>query len=147
MVFGKAIGPGRRSAGVALLGAVLAGVAGCGDDNPFDMVKVDGKVTYEDGSLIKATEITILFTPQRDSVKSIDGKQPRSATAVVNVADGTFSEASSNEFGDGLVVGKHNAIVYIIKSEGATQLEVSPTKSEIEVGSGKTHFEFKIEKQ
>jgi hypothetical protein len=146
MVFGKAIGPGRLSAGVALLGVVLVGVTGCGSGSPFDMVKVDGKVTYEDGSLIKAAKIEILFTPQQDSVKPVDGASPRPGTAVVDVADGTFSEVISPN-GEGLVVGKHNAIVFIYKDEGAVPLDVSPTPAEIEVGSGETHFEFKIKKQ
>ena len=38
-------------------------LAGCGNEEPFDYVKVSGRVTYEDGSLIPAEHLMLEFVP------------------------------------------------------------------------------------
>lgn len=78
---------------------------GCGTSEPFTHAKVSGKVTYEDGSLIPADRIRIVFFPQE---KPIDGNiHPKPGIAEVNVADGTFNTVTSHDYGDGLVIGEH----------------------------------------
>ncbi|MHC4178802.1 MAG: hypothetical protein ACYSWU_14925 [Planctomycetota bacterium] len=131
------------SAGV-VLAWLLCGLAGCGSGEPFDMLPVSGKVTYEDGSLISAARVEVTFGPQ---AKPIDGKTyPRPGRAEVNVADGTFSEVTSHKYGDGLVLGKHKIKVFSYDQNNVpTELAVEP--SEIEVGPGSTEFEFTVKKR
>ena len=66
-------------------------------------------MTYDDGSLIQAEGITLVFSSQ---VEALDGKtNPTDGTAIVNVADGTFSCASTYGYGDGVIPGKHKIAV------------------------------------
>jgi hypothetical protein len=49
------------------MGMCLASIlwlAGCGGSQPFSTVPVSGKVMYEDGSLIPAPQIQVMFVPQ-----------------------------------------------------------------------------------
>lgn len=90
---------------VVLLGV---GIAGCGTDNPYDVVPISGTVTYEDGTPIPGEYVTITFLPQ---VENLDPKTyPRSAQARVN-PDGTFANASTYEYGDGVIPGEHKVII------------------------------------
>ena len=136
-----------RWAGV-LVGAGLAclfcGVVGCGSGEPFDMLPVSGKVTYQDQSLRSAARIEVVFEPQAEP---IDRKtHPRPGRAAVTVADGTFSAATSHKYGDGLVVGKHKVRVFSYdKNDVPTELVVTP--SEIEVGPESTQFAFSVKKR
>ena len=84
-------------------------LAGCGSSEPYDTVSVSGTVRYVDGSPIPASRITLFFVPQ---VSAVDAKtHPRNATAEVNVEDGTFSNASTFTFGDGVIPGNQKVIV------------------------------------
>jgi len=88
---------------------LIGSLAGCGGSNPYSTVKVSGKVTYEDGSLIQAESIELIFQPQVDA---LDQKtSPRPGQATVNVADGTFSCVSTYGYGDGVIPGKHKIAV------------------------------------
>ena len=61
-------------------------LAGCGEKDPFSYQKVSGKVSYEDGSLIAAPAIHVIFYPL---AKSEDAKKwPPNGVAYVDVADG-----------------------------------------------------------
>jgi hypothetical protein len=83
--------------------------SGCGGGDPFRYVKVSGKVTYADGSLIPAARVVLTFVPQSGA---LDQKtHPRSGQAEVTVADGSFSVVSSHNYDDGLVPGKHKVLV------------------------------------
>ncbi|MDZ7618619.1 MAG: hypothetical protein U1E05_16575 [Patescibacteria group bacterium] len=84
-------------------------LAGCGSSDPYDTVSVSGTVRYVDGSHIPASRITLFFVPQ---VSAVDAKtHPRNATAEVNVEDGTFSNASTFHFGDGVIPGRQKVMV------------------------------------
>jgi len=84
-------------------------LAGCGSSDPYDTVSVSGTVRYVDGSRIPAGRITLFFLPQ---VSAVDAKTyPRNATAEVNVEDGTFSNASTFSFGDGVIPGTQKVVV------------------------------------
>ena len=128
----------------ALCAAVLLSVVcGCGGapGGGYDIVPVSGKVTWDDLSVIAVPELQFHFVPQ---VKPIDQKTfPRNGTAEVNVADGTFASVTTNEAGDGLIVGKHKVRLTAYNAAGAEEvLQVNPT--EIEVGSGSTEFTFTV---
>ncbi len=129
--------------GVAAAAWLLLAVVGCGSSEPFDMVRVTGKVTYDDGTPIQAARVFIRFSPQ---VESKDKQtHPKMGEAEVHVEDGTFSEATSHRYGDGLVIGRHTVSVFTEDDKlRQTQLDVSP--SEIEVGGGADHFEFTVKR-
>ena len=84
-------------------------LAGCGSADPYDTVSVSGTIRYKDGSRIPASRITLFFVPQ---VSAFDAKtHPRNATAEVNVEDGTFANASTFTFGDGVIPGIQKVMV------------------------------------
>jgi hypothetical protein len=78
----------RRMVHAAATCIAVACAVGCSGGNPYDLVDVSGKVTYEDGSLIPADSIMLKFDPE---AAPIDEKtHPRKGFALVNVGDGTF---------------------------------------------------------
>lgn len=130
---------------VLLAGAVLltAVSAGC-DRQPYSTVRISGKVTYDDGSLIPATELMVYFEPQAES---IDPKTtPRRGYAEVNVADGTFSRVTTYAPGDGAIPGEHKVVIEAIGEGGVPDYRYFPreysdamtTPLTIEVGSQRT---------
>jgi hypothetical protein len=136
---------GRLRVSVGMVSALLfCGVIGCGGSEPYKLIPVSGKVTYDDGSLISAARIELVFQPQAEP---LDPKTfPRPGRAEVNPADGTFSAATSHKYGDGLVVGKHKVKVIIYdQKETPTELQVTP--AEIEVARGQTEFDFQVKKR
>ena len=146
MILDRVFWPKWRAAGAALAAVLLA--VGCGGSGPFDLIPVDGKVTYEDGSLIQATRIEIQFDPDPESVKAIDGKHARMGMAEVNVADGTFSGVTSSTYEDGLSPGKHFVSIQIYEKEGAEPLELGTLKAEegVVIGPDNCHLELKVKK-
>jgi hypothetical protein len=105
----------------ALLPLLLCGAVGCGRDNPFDLEKVSGTLTYDDGSLIPASQIILKFEPL---AAPLDAKtNPPSGMSYVKVADGTFDVVTSYKYADGLVRGKHRVLVSATGASGnATKL-------------------------
>lgn len=136
---------GRVWSTVGVVSALLlCGIVGCGPGEPFEMLPVSGKVTYEDGSPISAARVEVVFESQAGPV---DQKTyPRPGRAEVKVADGTFSAATSHKYGDGLVIGKHKVrVISYDASEMPAELEVTP--SEIEVGPDSTEFVFQVKRE
>lgn len=137
------------------VGVLLATCGGCGSDIPFDFVPVQGKITYEDGSLIDADRILVGFNPvdfERDGPKV-----PPPGQTNVNVADGTFDAVSSYRANDGVFLGKHKVTVVAFKGkrEGmpapsnavpVKYRSVSTTPLEIEVTSSGQVIELKVTK-
>jgi hypothetical protein len=121
---------------------------GCSDE-PFDYVKVSGKVTYEDGSLIAAERIQVTFLSQSGP---LDAKtHPRPGLAEVNVDDGTFEEVTSHKFGDGVVPGKHKVLVVATDMNGSPLPVIPPAYANAkqtphEVDTADTPFHFKVRK-
>jgi hypothetical protein len=143
MCSGSHLGGGRPLIGLLLVGLVLTGVVGCGTSNPFDQVKVTGTVFYEDGSLIPAEQIRVVFESQE---KPKDKKtHPRPGGADVDVQTGEFNRTTTLKYGDGLILGKHKVRVQII--EQGRQMDVEVTPNEVEVSSSSTKFDFKIKKK
>lgn len=79
------------------------------------MVPVSGKVTYEDGSLIPANRMELQFLTPESLAR--DKKYPRVAVAQVNTRDGTFSEATTWEHGDGLIEGELEVVLIRVGDE------------------------------
>ena len=103
------------SRAIVLATITLLGLAGCSGGEPFDYVKVTGKVTYEDGSRIPADYITLTFVPQSQAASQ--AIHPPPGLAEVNVADGTFAAVTSRTYGDGIVPGRHKVLVQAFVGE------------------------------
>ncbi len=134
-----------------LMGMAIAWLAGCGSGEPFSTVPVSGKVIYEDGSLIPAPQIQVMFIPQ---VPPLDKKTyPRPGLAYVNPEDGTFSNVTSHQPGDGVVVGRAKVVIKCMDQRGNPTAhvpqqyqDVSTTPLEVEVSKENREFIFKIKK-
>ncbi len=135
---------------VLLAGGLLVWVTGCGRE-PFSMVRVSGKVTYEDGSPIECHRLRVIFNPQ---VAALDAKtHPRPGEATVN-PDGTFSTVTTHKYGDGLIRGKHKVQVISLddmerptNAVPAVYAELSTTPLEVDVTRSGQFIELKIKKQ
>jgi hypothetical protein len=116
-------------------------ISGCGSDSPFDYVPVQGKVTYEDGSLIPGS-FQLRF---QSLAPPIGTAHPRPAMAEVK-SDGTFDVVTSYKYGDGLVPGRHKVVIaYATDAAGrslvpeeyttvmATPLEIDTADSPLEI--------------
>ncbi|BBO34677.1 hypothetical protein [Lacipirellula parvula] len=122
---------------------------GCSGSNPYDLVNVSGKVTYEDGSLIPAKSIMLKFNPE---VAAIDTKtHPRKGFALVNVSDGTFEYATTHTHADGLVAGKHKVLIVAYGEEGKSAKVVPPEylrpdTTPVEIDTENASLEIKVKK-
>jgi hypothetical protein len=93
----------------------LGTLLGCGGGEPFSNVPVKGSVKYDDGSLIQAENLQVVFYPQTPPK---DAKtHPKPGTAIVNVADGTFTNVTSHKPNDGIVVGEHKVVVQTLNKD------------------------------
>lgn len=141
---------------IAVLLFCLAATYGCGSNVPFDFVPVQGKVTYDDGSLIKADSVLVMFSPiaADPTAKMV----PPGGQTYANVADGTFSAISSYRPNDGLAVGRHKVVVISFKNGPNGNPAPSPavpeiyrktttTPLEIEVNSPNQNIELKVSKK
>jgi len=146
----------RESRGVAAL-FILAMGAGCQREMPFDVVPIQGKVTYEDGSPIKTGSITIAFNPI--DVPTVDKMTPPGGRGAINVNDGTFSEVMTRRPGDGVLVGRHKVVVISFnpRSDGRPvvsdaipakyhKLSTTPLEIEVKPETGQ-FFEIKVSKK
>lgn len=137
----------------ALLALALgaAALAGCGGGEPFEIVPVSGKVAYDDDSLIPAPRIVVVFVPQ---VKAADARTyPRQGQAEVNVADGTFSYATTRQPGDGVTAGRAKVLVMSYDAREnltghvpAVYHAPETTPLEVDVGKDSREFPFKIKR-
>jgi hypothetical protein len=139
-----------RIALASVLPTVIIAV-GCGQSTPFDIVKVKGKVTYEDGSLIPAHRLVVKFHPQ---VEAIDAKtHPRYAQAEADPKTGEFIEATTHIWGDGVIPGQQKITVEAWKKGDSPNGNVAPvyadalnTPLETEVKQSNEPFVFKVPK-
>jgi hypothetical protein len=100
----------------ALSMLVICVAGGCGRNSPFDLVPVNGTLTYDDGTLIPARQIILKFEPL---APSLDPKtHPPSGMSYVDLSNGTFDVVTSYRYADGLVRGKHRVLVAASGSSG-----------------------------
>jgi hypothetical protein len=98
----------RRCPWLAVVACLLL-AAGCGSNDPFHYVRVSGRLTYQDGSLIPADGIALRFYPEQGS---LDTKtHPRPGMSIVERATGEFHDVTSHRLNDGLVPGKHRVVI------------------------------------
>jgi len=129
--------------------------SGCGSDVPFDIVPVSGKVTYDDGSLIPADEVTVIFNPV--DPKSIGQMSAPGGRTNLEVSDGTFKSVTSHRPNDGLVMGAHKVVVIASKNNAqgrptngnlvsSKYRKSATTPLEVEVTSSGQFLELKVSK-
>ncbi len=80
---------------------LLAGCRHNGD--PFSYVKVSGKVTYEDGSLIPANYMEVIFISEGEAVGLM---HPKDGSGLVDTKTGEFKSVTTHTPFDGVVRGK-----------------------------------------
>ena len=122
-------------------------VLGCGKSGePFGIVPVEGKVTYEDGTPIP--NVFVQFVPE---TPPLDAKTvPRPGVASIT-DDGTIELVTTYNFGDGVVVGKHKVIVYSKTPNGQRTKDVDPkygtaSTTPLIVDTADSPFHIKVEK-
>ena len=141
--------------------AVLAAFffTGCSEADPFPLEQITGKVTYSDGSLIKAGMIQIIC--KSVDVEAVGGKSPRGAKGKIDPETGEFSKLTTWKAADGVICGRNKvAIIPMEFGEGIGRMgrpakgllarkyfKTSTTDLEIEVVSGgENYFELTVEK-
>lgn len=122
---------------------LLAGGLGYGEIEPFDIVRVTGRVTFDDGTPIPVGRIMVMFESQ---VAPIDKKtHPRPGFAEIDVTDGTFTRATTHRFSDGLIVGPHRVRAWSYDGD-FNEIPLAIVPSEIEIGEDATELEFVVRK-
>jgi hypothetical protein len=91
------------------LAAIVFLIPGCGGhaSDPFSYVKVSGKLTYEDGTLIPG-DVWVVFNSESEG---IGRASPHPGMGRVNRNTGEFSNVTSHTANDGIVIGKHKVQV------------------------------------
>lgn len=123
-------------------------------ESPFRLVPVAGKVTYEDGSPISIPQggmVRIALVPQ--DVAPVGQAHPTAAQGTLN-PDGSFSELTTYQFGDGAIVGRHKVVLVALDAmeEPVWTIpkqygDVSTTPLEVTVErGGRNYFELKVKK-
>ena len=138
-----------------LIVCLAVAISGCGGGGPFDIVPVSGKVTYRDGSLLKADQVVVRFVPQ--DVEAAGKDAPAAAKGDVNLEDGTFAGLTTRKHNDGAIVGRHKVLVQAFKTGPAgvgepigavparyAKAETTPLEVEVTAG-GKNYFSLEID--
>jgi hypothetical protein len=127
----------------------LAAISGCGRSHPYSCVKVSGKVTYKDGSLIPAQRMRLIFVPQ---TPAIDPKTPpMKGMTEVDVKTGNFSYVNTFDFKDGIIAGEHKVYLQCIVG-GSQSRKLIPDeyanaeKTPLTVKSSESPFDLKVPK-
>jgi hypothetical protein len=90
-------------------------LSGCGGE-PFALVPVTGKITYDDGSLIPGTRVVVSFVPveRRTSGKDVfSGSQGE-----LDVKTGAIVGVTTHKYDDGTIPGRYKVTVAAIKDSG-----------------------------
>lgn len=133
---------------LAILPLLIGTCVGCGSSNPWEPVKVSGKITYEDDSVIPGGA-RLYFMPQ---APPIDAKTfPRQGIVDINAADGTFDYVTTYKYADGLIPGKHKVVVSAGSRGGGASSAVpkvyaSVTTTPLEIDTADAPLHIKIRK-
>ncbi len=126
----------------------LAAIAGC-SRQPYGCVPVSGRVTYDDGSLIPADKIRLMFVSRAPPV---DQKHhPRDGSTVVDVKTGTFDSVTTYVPKDGIIAGEHKVVIQCF-SGGQRRMDLVPseysdrTSTPLTVNTSQSPFQLKVAK-
>lgn len=135
---------------VSLVGiALLVPLCGCGAREPFEFVRVSGRVCYEDGTPLPVKHLTVHFHP-RAAAKD-KNTFPRTGSASVDSQTGRFSSVTSHRQDDGLVKGKHKATLHVpgrlpLPAEIASDVYSDPERTPLEIDTGESPFDLRVAK-
>ncbi len=120
------------------------------------MVKVSGKLTYDDGTLIQIPAdgfVILMFHRIEKGEPAHANKKLFPGGADINLKDGTFDSVTTHMYADGLLPGKYKVCVRARSKEMAILPVVLPeygdpktTPLEIEVSASTKPLEIKIKK-
>ena len=124
-------------------------LAGCGAKDPFRYVRVSGKVTYEDGSLVPVDSLRLTFSA--DPPVKVGKDHARPGVATVDRANGEFRSVTSHTAGDGLVAGKYKVTLAGVNATSLSPSVVPPeytdfNRTPLQVDTAKLPFDLKIAK-
>jgi hypothetical protein len=134
---------------VLVAGVAISSIAGCGGSRPYSCVPVSGKVTYEDGSLIPADTIHLIFLSLAQPVDS--RTTPKNGLADAKGKTGEFDCATTFANRDGIIVGEHKVVVQCI-SNGLLKRDLVPAdcgdaaKTPLRVTAGTSPLIIKVPK-
>jgi hypothetical protein len=137
---------------VGLFACLLLGsLTGCGGSaDPFSYVKVNGKVSYDDGTPIPADALKLIFIAENPP--TVDAKTFARPASCAPKADGSFDVVTSHTYDDGLLPGKHKVTVRAFDKAdkpmpGLIPPEYNdPAKTPIEVDTASLPFAIKVKK-
>jgi hypothetical protein len=145
--------PLRRNVLAVIALCVLVLALGCNSE-PFSFVKVSGKITYADGSLIPGKALMVTFVPleRKTSGKDVAGN----AIGYLNLNDGTFAGLTTHKPMDGAVPGKYKVTLVCIDPGEPGQAIADPVPKryqdaeqspwQVEVSRSSRHFDLTVEK-
>lgn len=129
---------------VSWMAMFLCSVCGGCQRAPFQMVPVEGTITYEDGSVVPAKRFQIWFTSQAPPA---DPRTfPRPASAFVDLATGAFANATTVRYGDGLVKGIHKVHLDLEPANLVPQEYVHLGTTPLEIATADSPLRIKIPK-
>jgi hypothetical protein len=114
-------------------------LAGCSSE-PFQLVPVEGKISYEDGAPIPAESIMIRFVPLAEKLD--DKTHARPGTTFVQ-ADGTFHRVTTHKANDGIVRGRHKVLVKAGNAVPERYMRVEETPIEVDTKDSPFHIRVK----
>jgi len=129
----------------AALSLLVLAIGGCGHHEPYDYIKVNGKVMYEDGSPIKVDRFYVKFISQEPATDSKNVARP--GDGVVNGKTGEFPSVTSSPtmHGSGIVPGEHK--VLILNAGSAVPVEYTRVETTpLTVNAKDSPFTLKIKK-
>ncbi len=124
----------------SMIGLLLSLHTGCSQE-PFPLVRVEGRISYEDGELIPADSIMLRFVPQTPPLNEKTHARP--GTTFVE-KDGSFRRVTTHKANDGIVRGRHKVLVKA--SDGAVDefyMRVEQTPLEVDTGDSPFHIKVK----
>lgn len=112
----------KRFVFLTALTLIAATILGCSNARPYGTVKVNGKVTYQDGSPWTTPNTTLYFVSQNPNKDS--KTTPRIGNAVLN-SDGTFDGVNTYDYFDGVIKGQCKIYFGLQKEAGAANPDYS----------------------
>ena len=98
-------------------GVVLVVLGGCGGSEPFALVSVTGKITYEDGSLIPGDRVMVGFVPV--DRKTLGKDVFSGSQGELDVQTGAIVGVTTHKYADGTMAGRYKVTVAAVKNGGA----------------------------
>jgi len=114
----------QRSCWLGGWGVVLVILGGCGGSEPFALLPLTGKITYDDGSLIPGDRVVVCFVPVERQSRGKDvfsGSQGE-----LDMKSGQIVGVTTHKYADGTMAGRYKVTVAAVK-DGRNGIQVFTT--------------------